>query len=142
MNTTRLLLVEDDLGHVELLRRHFARNGFSSVLAVHSGEAALEELLGPNLATSPVVVMLDLNMPGSVNGLKVLQRLKQDPRTRAIPVIVLTTSDDPKEVQRCYEAGCNLYIPKPIDPLQFREFVRRISELLSITCLPVGHSNL
>jgi len=67
------------------------------------------------------LVLLDINIPGSVGGVEVLRQIKADPATCTTPVIMLSTTDDPREVALCYELGCSVYITKPVDPLQFIE---------------------
>jgi CheY-like chemotaxis protein len=84
------------------------------------------------------VVLLDLKMP-RVDGFEVLRRLKESPRTAAVPVIVLTTTDDQREIARCYELGCNVYICKPVEYDAFIEAVRRLGFFLQVVKLPSGH---
>jgi CheY-like chemotaxis protein len=84
-----------------------------------------------------MLVMLDLNMP-VLDGYQVLQRMKSDERTRRIPVVILTTTDDAREVQRCYDLGCNVYITKPVDYEQFAEAIRKIGLFLSVVTVPDG----
>jgi CheY-like chemotaxis protein len=82
-------------------------------------------------------VLLDLNMP-VLDGYQVLERMKADERTRRIPVVVLTTTDDPREVDRCYGLGCNVYVTKPVDYERFSEAVRKLGLFLSIVAFPDG----
>ena len=82
-------------------------------------------------------MLLDLNLP-VLDGYHVLERLKADGRTRRIPVVVLTTTDDPREVARCYELGCNVYITKPVDYAHFCEAVRTLGLFLSVVTVPNG----
>jgi CheY-like chemotaxis protein len=74
-----------------------------------------------------------------VDGFEVLRRLKESPQTAAVPVIVLTTTDDPREIARCYELGCNVYITKPVEYDAFIEAVRRLGFFLQVVKLPSGH---
>jgi CheY-like chemotaxis protein len=83
------------------------------------------------------VILLDLKMP-RIDGLEVLRRLKADRRTAALPVIVLTTTDDPREIERCYELGCNVYVTKPVEYDAFIEAVRRLGFFLQVVKLPAG----
>jgi chemotaxis response regulator CheB len=85
--------------------------------------------------------LLDLNMP-VMDGYQVLQHLKANPRTVLIPVIVLTTSDDPREIQRCYELGCNAYVVKSADYEQFTEAMRRLGLFLAVSRMPQGGISL
>jgi CheY-like chemotaxis protein len=73
-----------------------------------------------------------------LDGYQVLERMKADERTRRIPVVVLTTTDDPREVSRCYELGCSVYITKPVDYPQFAEAIRRLGLFLSIVTITNG----
>jgi CheY-like chemotaxis protein len=81
--------------------------------------------------------MLDLNMP-VLDGYQVLERIKKDERTKRIPVIILTTTDEPREVRRCYELGCNVYITKPVDYEQFSEAIRKLGLFLLVATIPNG----
>ena len=86
---------------------------------------------------SPLLVLLDLNLP-VLDGYQVLQRLKADERTRRIPVVILTTTDDAREVARCYELGCSIYVTKPVDYSQFSEAIRKLGLFLSVVTVPDG----
>ncbi len=138
-----ILIIDDDEGHTELVRRNLVRSGFDNrMLTLASGDAALEHLLGEGSderrgATGEQLVLLDINMPGT-DGVEVLRRLKEDPRTRHLPVIMLTTTDDPVAVERCYALGCNVYVTKPVDPAGFLEAVHRLGLFLSVVALPRG----
>ena len=74
-------------------------------------------------------------LPGSVNGVEVLRLMKADPATRKTPVIMLSTTDDPREVARCYDLGCSVYITKPVDSVQFIEAIKRLGLFLQIISL-------
>jgi CheY-like chemotaxis protein len=78
------------------------------------------------------MILLDINMPGAANGLDVLRQIKSHPRTQRMPVIMLTSTENPTEVARCYELGCNVYVTKPIDPRDFVEAIRRIGLFVEI----------
>ena len=82
-----------------------------------------------------LLVLLDINMPGQMNGLDVLREIKGTPATRKIPVIMLTTTDDPREISRCYDLGCSVYITKPIEALGFIEAIKRLGLFVSIVSL-------
>jgi CheY-like chemotaxis protein len=77
-------------------------------------------------------------MPGGMDGIEVLRRIKADPATRLVPVIMLTTADDPRDIDRCYELGCSVYIAKPIDSKAFMEAISRLGLFLSVVCMPSG----
>jgi CheY-like chemotaxis protein len=73
-----------------------------------------------------------------LDGYQVLERMKNDERTKRIPVVILTTTDDPREVSRCYELGCNVYISKPVDYEQFSEAIRKLGLFLLVATIPDG----
>ena len=132
-----ILLAEDDEGHAYLIRQNLEEAGIANeVVHVPDGQEALDYIrceagyVG-RVANGPLLVLLDLNMP-RVGGEEVLRRLKADPRTDQLPVIVLTTTDDPREVQRCYELGCASYVTKPVEYDRFVEAVRRVGLFLAI----------
>lgn len=125
-----ILLVEDNQDDVELTlhalrREHLANN----IHTVRDGEEALEFLFctgshsDRNFDHPPRLVLLDLKLP-KVNGLEVLKRIKQDPRTRAIPIVVLTSSKEERDLVDSYNLGANSYIQKPVDFDQFRQMVK------------------
>ena len=132
-----ILIVDDDEGHVELVRRNLRRIPMSnSILTLQDGERALNYIFrrGDFAQRDEVqlLILLDINMPGSVNGVEVLRRMKADPVTRKTPVIMLSTTDDPREVALCYELGCSVYITKPVDSVQFIEAIKRLGLFLQI----------
>ena len=79
--------------------------------------------------------MLDLNLP-VLSGYQVLKRMKSSPKTRNIPVVILTTTEEPHEVAHCYELGCNVYITKPVEYDEFCEAIRKLGLFLSIVKIP------
>lgn len=82
-------------------------------------------------------MILDINMPG-IDGIEVLTQIKSAPGA-TIPVIMLSTTDDPREVQRCHAAGCNLYVTKPVDPVAFAQAIERLGLLFEIASVPVPY---
>lgn len=134
-----IIMVEDDPGHVTLIERNLRRAGIrNEVLQFGTGQAALDFFFGdPSFAESPrqSLVLLDLNLP-DVDGYEVLSRLKSDERTQAIPIIVLTTTDNPREVDRCYQQGCNVYITKPVDYENFADAIKKLGFMLSVVKIP------
>jgi len=111
------LLIEDNLGHARLIEKNFRRSKITNeFITVGDGQQALDYLFSQGQyakseRASPLLVLLDLNLP-VLDGYQVLQRMKAESKTKHIPVIVLTTTDDLREVSRCYELGCNVYITK------------------------------
>lgn len=129
---TDILLVEDSPDDAELAlhalrREHLANN----IFVVRDGEEALDFIFcrGPFAERSfeqpPKLILLDLKLP-KVDGIEVLKQLKNDPRTRAIPVVVLTSSKEERDLVRSYDLGANSYIQKPVDFEQFRETVKTL----------------
>lgn len=131
MELKRILLVEDSLNDIELILTSLAENNLGNeVVVVRDGEEALDYLYRRGVFRlrregNPVVVMLDLKLP-KVDGFEVLGRLKSEPNLRVVPVVVLTSSREERDLTRCYELGTNAYVVKPID---FHEFVDAIKNL-------------
>ncbi|MBU1750825.1 MAG: response regulator [Chloroflexi bacterium] len=138
-----ILLVEDDPGHARLIEKNLRRSNIKNeIVAVSDGQQALDYLFGAgdyagSGRASPLLVLLDLNLP-VLDGYQVLQRMKADERTQRIPVIVLTTTDDAREVSRCYELGCSVYVTKPVDYVQFSEAICNLGLFLSVVTIPNG----
>lgn len=139
-----ILIVEDDPGHARLIEKNLERAKISNTItAVSDGKQALEYLFCEGqyegqVRPSPLLVLLDLNMP-VLDGYQVLERMKADEETRRIPVVILTTTDDAREVSRCYELGCNVYITKPVDYDKFSQAVKQLGLFLSIVTVPDGN---
>lgn len=137
-NGVNIILVEDDDGHALLVEKNLRRAGLvNGFRRLKDGQEALDYFYngGDRSEMPEVVVLLDVNMP-RVTGIEVLKQLKQDASTAAIPVIMLTTTDDPREIERCYEYGCNVYITKPVEYDDFIEAVRRLGFFLQVVKLP------
>jgi CheY-like chemotaxis protein len=135
-----ILIVDDDEGHVELLRRNLSRIALGNPLFVlHDGARALDYIFRRGDFTGrkgmDPLILLDISMPGAVSGVEVLRQIKANPATRKTPVIMLSTTDDPREISVCYELGCSVYITKPVDPLQFIEAIKRLGFFLQIISL-------
>lgn len=141
-NTT-ILVVEDSPEDFETIKRAFRAAGLMNPIRhCDGGDMALDYLYGRGTyadreaAPLPGIIMLDLNMPGT-DGREVLQEVKTDRTLRRIPVIVLTTSDDERDVCACYEAGANTYVKKPVDIGGFIEAVTRLKDFwFEIAVLP------
>jgi CheY-like chemotaxis protein len=136
-----VVLVEDDDGHATLVERNLSRIGVSNkILRLRDGQEALDFINGQSgeivrNVNQPILLLLDIKMP-RVDGVEVLRRLKSEPDTALIPVIILTTTDDPREIQRCYELGCSVYITKPVDYQAFVEAVNRLGLFLQVVRIP------
>ena len=137
MEQVTIILVEDDDGHATLVERNLRRAGLDNgFVRLRDGQEALDYFSGPEVpAYDSCVLLLDIKMP-RVDGIEVLRRLKSDPRTAILPVVMLTTTDDPREVERCYQLGCNVYITKPVEYEQFIEAVKRLGFFLQVVKLP------
>jgi CheY-like chemotaxis protein len=132
-DTRPVLLVEDNPGDVELTKRalHEA-NVLNEVVVASNGQEAMDYLCGTgrysgrDTRAMPVVVLLDLKMPGGIPGLEVLRRIRRNEQTELLPVIVLTSSREEEDIVSSYERGANAFIRKPID---FDKFVEAVKAL-------------
>ena len=136
-----IVIVEDDEGHAILVRQNLEAAGLNNqFLHFRDGQAALDFFFAPGQAGSQqtdrsYLVLLDIRMP-KVDGIEVLRRLKTDPELHKLPVIMLTTTDDVREVERCHQLGCNVYIQKPVDYDKFTEAIRRLGMFVTLLLLP------
>lgn len=127
----RILLVEDNPNDVELTLAAFEEHRLANeVVVAHDGEEALDYLFrrgahAERLPGNPAVVLLDLKMP-KVNGLEVLEAVREEPSLRSLPIVVLTSSREEPDLERCYALGVNAYVVKPVD---FRDFIRAVGHL-------------
>lgn len=132
MSTRPILLVEDNPDDAELTRIAFAQAQIANPLhVVDNGVDALDYLFGRGQWAgqlphdAPALVLLDLNMP-RMDGREVLQAIRADSDTRSLPVVVMTTSTEPFDVEACYSLGANSYIRKPVDFDQFMGAVKQV----------------
>ena len=127
--TRLILLVEDDPDHEMLTIRALKKSHIANdVRVAHDGEEAIAMLFGEGgqaLPTTPQVILLDLKLP-KINGLEVLRRIREDARTRMLPVVVLTSSDEESDIVRSYKLGVNSYIRKPVN---FSDFATATQQL-------------
>jgi CheY-like chemotaxis protein len=136
-----VLIVDDDEGHAILVRENLAASGLSNRFEHFSdGQAVLDFLFhhgsGPHSRRGETyLILLDIRMP-KLDGIEVLRQLKSHPELHRIPVIVLTTTDDGREVERCHDLGCNGYIQKPVDYDKFAEAMRRLGLFMSLLLVP------
>jgi CheY-like chemotaxis protein len=138
--SVNIVMVEDDEGHARLIEKNIRRAGISNdIRHFLDGTSALDYLFnapeGPAL-NGPALILLDLNLP-DMSGTDILMRIK-DPASplRRAPVIVLTTTDDKQEIQRCYDLGANVYITKPVDYESFAVAIRQLGLFLSVIQVP------
>ena len=140
-----ILIAEDDAGHARLIEKNLARAGLHNpIRRFEDGQQVLDFLFGNTIsplhnADTSCLLLLDIRMP-KVDGIEVLRRIKHDAGTRKIPVIMLTTTDDPREVERCHELGCNSYIVKPVDYEKFAEAIQNLGLFISLVEVPEVHA--
>lgn len=127
-----ILIVEDNPDDEALAIRALRRNKIiNEIVVAHDGVEALDYLFGTgvyagrNISTKPSVILLDLKLP-RVDGIEVLRRLRGDERTKLLPVVILTTSSEEQDMLNSYHLGCNSYIRKPVDFIQFTEAIRQL----------------
>jgi two-component system, response regulator len=127
-----ILLVEDNEDDVELTLRAFRKSKIlNEIVVVTNGVEALDyvfatgEHAGRNLEASPAVILLDLKLP-KIGGLEVLRRLRADERTRRIPVVMLTSSNEETDILSSYDLGANSFVRKPVDFAQFVDAAQQL----------------
>jgi CheY-like chemotaxis protein len=127
-----ILLVEDNPDDEALAIRALKRNHISNEIVVaHDGVEALDYLFGTgiyagrDIRTKPTVILLDLKLP-RIDGIEVLRSLRGDDRTKLVPVVILTTSSEEQDMLDSYSLGCNSYIRKPVDFIQFSDAIRQL----------------
>lgn len=133
-----ILIAEDDLGHASLLRKNLKRAGITNeIIHFIDGQQILDFLFTTALKEKKsFILMLDMRMP-KIDGTEVLNRIKNHEELKKIPVIVLTTTDDPKEIDICHKLGCNTYIVKPIDYEQFINAIIQLGFFLTVVETPL-----
>ena len=136
-----ILIADDDDGHAALIRKNLQRAGIhNDIVRFTDGQEVIDFLFaegeGPHRQHgAPYVLLLDIRMP-KVDGIEVLRRIKADPELSKLPVIMLTTTDDPREIAKCHEMGCSSYITKPIDYENFVYAIRQLGLFLLIVEVP------
>lgn len=132
-----ILIVDDDEGHAILIRENLEAAGLRHPIRhFRDGQAVLDFFSSRrNPQPETFLVLLDIRMP-KIDGIEVLRRLKADPALSRLPVIMLTTTDDARDVERCYQLGCNVYIQKPVDYDRFAEAIRRLGLFVSLVLVP------
>lgn len=136
-----ILVADDDAGHARLIEKNLTRAGLRNpIVRFDNGQSVLDFLFrrgaGAHRGSElPYLLLLDIRMP-QVDGVEVLRQIKQDAELRKMPVIMLTTTDDPREVQRCHKIGCASYIVKPVDYDKFAEAIKSLGLYLSLVQVP------
>ncbi|MBN9471387.1 MULTISPECIES: response regulator [Bosea] len=134
-------MIEDDEGHARLIEKNIRRAGVNNdIIPFRNGTDALSFLLGEDgtgeaSSGRQLLILLDLNLP-DMAGVDILERVKANPHTKRSPVIVLTTTDDSREIQRCYDLGANVYITKPVDYDGFANAIRQLGLFFSVMQVP------
>ncbi len=137
---TTLLITEDDDGHATLIKKNLRRAGVNQeILHFHDGQEVLDFLFKRGSRqredNKSYVLLCDIRMP-KVDGIEVLRQVKADTQLRTIPVIMITTTDDPKDVDQCHALGCSTYITKPVDYDKFVQSVQQLGVFLSLVEVP------
>jgi DNA-binding response OmpR family regulator len=136
-----IVMIEDDEGHARLIERNIRRAGVSNeITSFRNGTDGLNYLLGADgsgeeSAQRSMLILLDLNLP-DMTGVDILARVKSNRHTRRSPVIILTTTDDEREIKRCYDLGANVYITKPVNYDSFANAIRQLGLFVSVIQVP------
>jgi two-component system response regulator len=133
MDKKVILLVEDNQDDEELTIRTLKKNNIlNDIIVAHDGIEALDYLFGTgkykdrDMSIMPVIVMLDIKLP-KINGLEVLKRIRSDERTKLLPVVILTSSDEERDLIESYMLGANSYVHKPVNFSQFQKAVQQLA---------------
>jgi CheY-like chemotaxis protein len=136
-----IVMVEDDEGHARLIEKNVRRAGVhNQIIPFTNGNDALDHILGKDRSGEVsidkyLLILLDLNLP-DMSGVDILDKVKSNPHTRRLPVVILTTTDDEREIQRCYDLGANVYITKPVDYENFANAIRQLGLFFSVMQIP------
>jgi len=136
-----IVMIEDDEGHGRLIEKNIRRAGVhNEIVPFVNGGDALRYLLGDDnsgevSAGRQLLILLDLNLP-DMTGIDILEKLKNNVHTRRSPVVVLTTTDDAREIQRCYDLGANIYITKPVNYEDFANAIRQLGLFFAVMQVP------
>jgi CheY-like chemotaxis protein len=136
-----IVMIEDDEGHARLIEKNIRRAGVNNeIIPFQNGTDALAFLFGADgtgeaSSRQQLLILLDLNLP-DMAGVDILEKVKANSFTRRSPVIVLTTTDDSREIQRCYDLGANVYITKPVDYEGFANAIKQLGLFFSVMQVP------
>ncbi len=134
-NAVTIVMIEDDEGHARLIEKNIIRSGVSNPIVHFATGGAALDYLEKTSKPGPLLILLDLNLP-DMTGLDILKRLKAHEDLKRTPVIVLTTTDDKREIERCYELGCSVYITKPVEYEHFAHAIRQLGLLFLVIKVP------
>jgi CheY-like chemotaxis protein len=136
-----IVMIEDDEGHARLIEKNIRRAGVSNpIVPFANGTEALDYVLGKDRSGEvsrdrSLLILLDLNLP-DMTGVDILAKVKDNPHTKRLPVVVLTTTDDASEIKRCYDLGANVYITKPVDYENFANAIRQLGLFFAVIQVP------
>jgi CheY-like chemotaxis protein len=136
-HVSKILIVDDDEGHAILIRENLEAAGLQNPIEhFKDGQAVLDFFARRSSSDNEsYLILLDIRMP-KIDGIEVLRRLKANAVLSRLPVIMLTTTDDAREVERCYALGCNVYIQKPVDYDRFADAIRRLGQFVPLLLIP------
>lgn len=136
-----IVMVEDDEGHARLIEKNIRRAGVhNEIVPFADGTSALDFLLGKDRSGEAAIgryllILLDLNLP-DMTGIDILEKVKTNPHTKHLPVVILTTTDDEAEIKRCYDLGANVYITKPVEYESFANAIRQLGLFFAVLQVP------
>ncbi|MFN3350214.1 response regulator [Pseudorhodoplanes sp.] len=136
-----IVMIEDDEGHARLIERNIRRAGVhNEIIPFANGTDAVRYLFGPDgsggvSSGRALLILLDLNLP-DMSGIDILRRVKENEHLKLTPVVVLTTTDDEREIKRCYDLGANVYITKPVNYDSFANAIRQLGLFFSVIQVP------
>lgn len=135
-----IILADDDDGHATLIRRNLERSRLNAkIVRLRDGQDVIDYLINQHWEL-PALLLLDIHMP-RLDGIEALRRIKGDPDAKMIPVYMLTTTDNPREVDRCFALGCNAYLTKPVAYEALVATIQRLCSFLEIGEIPGADSN-
>lgn len=136
-----IVMIEDDEGHARLIEKNVRRAGVNNeIVPFTNGNEALDFVLGKDRTGTVntdrhLLILLDLNLP-DMSGIDILEKVKSNPHSKRLPVVILTTTDDEREIQRCYDLGANVYITKPVDYDSFAHAIRQLGLFFAVMQIP------
>jgi CheY-like chemotaxis protein len=137
-----ILIAEDDDGHAGLIQRNLIRAGIANqIIRFHDGQEVIDFFFSNDASVrwksgEAYILLLDIRMP-KLDGIDVLEKIKAHKELCKIPVIMITTTDDPREVEKCHRLGCNNYITKPVEYDSFVNAIRQLGLFLTVVQVPV-----
>jgi len=134
----KIIMIEDDQGHAGLIKENLRDAGITNdIIHFDDGQEAVDAILANKDEILPAyaVILLDLNLPG-LDGYQILEKLRLNEKTKRTPVCMLTTTEDEREVERCYSLGCNVYVKKPVEYNEFQDAMKKLGIMLSLVKIP------